>query len=373
MRKPNNLSLLSLATCLLVVGGLLTPAYGQYVVRPGNNAGNLITPLPDFSPTIPNVPTPPTPNMPINPSGSFPFYPGYNIDFYGYQGIADIINARGQVMMDSEWARILREQANQANLKTQKAKFDLKRYIEDNTPKWSDYQKKILRTRLARIREQATTTEIFNGSALNLLVDDLDNRQFQTISVQEIPDLEKGVLSHINVSAPGNSGNLGLLRNAGKFTWPVALHRMLSDEERSRIEKVTGDLVANVSRTGEAFPVQHADVSESLDKIVEDMKKNKLVLKTPTRQYLQAKRFLNEFNDAMRVLEKPTLVKKIADFQLYAAEDRSIKELVGYMNKNGLRFAPATQGDEFAYQAVYSALASYDVAFNMMTSAKKGQ
>ena len=38
-------------------------------------------------------------------------------------------------------------------------------------------------------------------------------------------------------------------------------------------------------------------------------------------------------------------------------------------NRNGLRFAPATQGDEGAYTATHSALAAYDVAVNTQLAA----
>jgi hypothetical protein len=39
-----------------------------------------------------------------------------------------------------------------------------------------------------------------------------------------------------------------------------------------------------------------------------------------------------------------------------------VGELVNHMTRQGLRFAPATAGDEAAYLAVQRALAEYDVA-----------
>ena len=38
--------------------------------------------------------------------------------------------------------------------------------------------------------------------------------------------------------------------------------------------------------------------------------------------------------------------------------------MVDYLSAKGLSIAPAVQGDEAAYQAVHSALAAYDIAYN---------
>jgi hypothetical protein len=44
---------------------------------------------------------------------------------------------------------------------------------------------------------------------------------------------------------------------------------------------------------------------------------------------------------------------------------KNVGELVRYMAKNDLRFAPAVAGDEAAYLAFYRALAIYDVNANL--------
>ena len=46
----------------------------------------------------------------------------------------------------------------------------------------------------------------------------------------------------------------------------------------------------------------------------------------------------------------------------------TLEAIVEYMASKGLKFAPATQGDEAAYQAMHSALAAYDVAWNAQLS-----
>ena len=49
---------------------------------------------------------------------------------------------------------------------------------------------------------------------------------------------------------------------------------------------------------------------------------------------------------------------------------KNVGELVKYMAKNDLRFAPAVPGDEAAYLALYRALAIYDVNANLPTNSE---
>ena len=48
----------------------------------------------------------------------------------------------------------------------------------------------------------------------------------------------------------------------------------------------------------------------------------------------------------------------------FVGKGKTVQDLVDYMVQKGLRFAPAVSGDEAAYQALYSALQAYDLAFN---------
>src|SRR5262249_4784468 len=75
--------------------------------------------------------------------GYFPPY-GYPYQLYpfeGYfQGTADIMKAYGTVLKDQEQARILHEAAKQAKLDTERKRFDLNRYIKENTPTFTEEQ-----------------------------------------------------------------------------------------------------------------------------------------------------------------------------------------------------------------------------------------
>jgi len=50
------------------------------------------------------------------------------------------------------------------------------------------------------------------------------------------------------------------------------------------------------------------------------------------------------------------------------ANVKNVGELVQYMAKNDLRFAPAAAGDQAAYLTLYRALAIYDVSANLQAT-----
>jgi hypothetical protein len=103
------------------------------------------------------------------------------------------------------------------------------------------------------------------------------------------------------------------------------------------------------------------DVRTEVDKMREDLVKR--VNDTPTNQYMDAKRFLQEFHEATVALEKGEAPIQ-AKFQREIEGGRTVQDVVDYMVKSGLRFGPATAKDEPAYRAAHSAMATFDLAMN---------
>ena len=77
----------------------------------------------------------------------------------------------------------------------------------------------------------------------------------------------------------------------------------------------------------------------------------------PAAQYIDAKRFLSDFSDALKALSRPDA----ANFfnRKFAARGKTVPELVENMTRQGLTFAPAVPGDESAYIALQRALANF--------------
>jgi len=289
-----------------------------------------------------------------NPYNPFMYYnsPGATL-----MGEADVMRSLGKVVNDQEEARLKRELANQAKLDTIKKEFDLRMYIKANTPTYTQEQERIAKTTLRRIQTNSLPGEVSNGKALNYLLDDLRKFPSKKISLEPLM-LNEGVLTHLNVTK--NTFGVGLLRDDGRVTWPVALREILTDKQRRALSLQLEDLVKDANK-GRLDANVLRDVRAEMDRVRDELVKK--VNETPYAQYFDAKRFLQDFNEATVALERGEAPVQ-AKFQRFVEGGKSVQEVIDYMVNNGLRFAPASFNDEAAYRAVHSMLASYNIAMN---------
>ncbi|MBM4071056.1 MAG: hypothetical protein FJ271_19220 [Planctomycetes bacterium] len=285
-------------------------------------------------------------------------------------GAADVMKAYGSVITSAEQARIMREQYYQSRIDTAKKRFEYELYVKANTPSFTDEQVKIAKNTLKRVQMTNNPTEISTGKSLNILLDDLRRTTGKKISSDPIP-LGEDVLRHLNVTSDKSAGrNLGILRNDGRFTWPPALQEILPQKQREEIE-VQAQAVVQKASNGAPPGNLLIELQNAIDKT-----RDTLVAKIndlPTSQFIDAKRFLNDFDDARRALQAGDAIRYF-EFQKWATSGgsgKSIQEVVEYLSSKGLSIAPAVQGDEAAYQAVHSALAAYDIAFNTQFASAK--
>jgi hypothetical protein len=295
-----------------------------------------------------------------------PYYPNPYLP-YGYgagsvlMGAADVLRAYGSVINSQEQSRITRELGLQARLDTKKKKFDLEMYIKANTPTFTEEQAKIAKMTLKRIQTNSTEAEIVNGRALNLLLDDLRRHPGKKSSgVVDPLALSAEMLGHLNVTK--NSTSLGILRNGGDITWPVVFQEYFPADQLRDVAAQAKVLVKNAEK-GKIDANVLKDLRIELDKMRDQLVKK--LNEIPTSQYLDAKRFLNDFDEARIALERGEAMTQV-QYQKWATGGKSLPQLVDYMIDNGLRFTTSTQGDEFAYRAVYSGMAAMDVALNSL-------
>jgi hypothetical protein len=256
--------------------------------------------------------------------------------------------------------------ALQAKLDTKKKAFDLAAYIRDNTPSFSQTEAKVQRQILARVQANATPQEIVSGKAQNVLLKNLEKFAGRKVPVAPV-NLDEDTLKQLNVTSA--HGNLGLLRNNGQFTWPGALRSLIPPDERTALEKETQALFRQAANAPQPDADRLRDLKGDLDKIRTRLVRS--VNEIPTPQYLAATRFLNDFDASLMALENGDTAAYL-DFQSrFAGGGKTAQELVEYMVRNGLRFAPATPGDEAAYQAAHSALVAYSVALENQVAAAK--
>jgi hypothetical protein len=274
-------------------------------------------------------------------------------------GAADVLFAEGRFQIQTEQARMMRTQWKVAELDYKKKAFDLDAYIRANTPTFAEVKEKLNQDILRRIQSTASQGEIWSGSAQNVLLRNFAKNRGTKVTGLDLTIPEE-VLKGINVTA--NGGNMGLLRRGGELNWPTGLSELAPKDTKREIDVQTKELYRQADQTGKVDPATAKDLKTNIRNLRE-----RVVAKVndmPTDQYADAKRFLNDLDDAVRAVERGDAPSFFA-FQKFAREgNRSVQSIVDFMLDRGLTFAPSVEGEQAAYQALYQAMAAYNLALN---------
>ncbi|HLJ95510.1 MAG TPA: hypothetical protein VKU02_20200 [Gemmataceae bacterium] len=289
------------------------------------------------------------------PAAPYPYYPGYYYDPYGgyLSGAADVINAQGRFLVNTQQAYLSREQVRQARIESRRRSFDEYLYERERRPTLEDERERARLENVRRSRNDPPITEIWSGKALNDLLLAIQQQQAKGSRGPTVP-LEEDVLKNINVTTGANSGSLGLLRDNGRLHWPLELTRSDYDGERRRLD----ELAAQAYKQALDGAVD-ARILREMSSLVDNlqMRLRRSVADSSPSDYIKAKRYLNDLDGVIKVLEDPN-VSKFANRKL-AAKGGTVSDLVTEMSGQGLKFAPAVPGDEGAYVALHRALANY--------------
>jgi hypothetical protein len=293
--------------------------------------------------------------------------PGYGVSEYsgGYlRGLADVTAATGRFEKDQQTARMIREQSRQAALDTRRKSILDEAFYERMRPKAQDLRDAELATELNRARRDPPSGEITSGKALNELfrsivgVGRLDRGP-------NIP-LEDDTVKNINLADPLSRGNVGMIKDLKKaedVQWPLTFHDGKFDEARKRLSR---NLVLAAQQVRDRDPIGPntlKDLRADFNTISDELAAN--VGEMAPSPYIEARRHLKQVDDALRALEDPNVGKFFSSG--WMAKGKNVAELVDHMKNQGLRFAPATPGDEAAYVALYYHLRNYEAAVQIAT------
>jgi hypothetical protein len=213
---------------------------------------------------------------------------------------------------------------------------------------------------LSRALTAPPLTEVYSGEALNVLLAELVQRQGDAGVPQPVP-LPAEVLAHVNVTTEHDAANAGLLRDGGKLTWPAvwceAPLRQRSRELRASLDRLLTEAVpqAKNGRVEEEVLDELRRAFDGLQRVLEKDGQDMDVMR-----HIQAKRFLCQVDDALRVLEGRDAARFLGGaLTLDPDRVKTVADLVRFMADRGLIFAPAVSGDEEAYAALRRALAGY--------------
>jgi hypothetical protein len=292
----------------------------------------------------------PTPVYATNP------YVQYNGPYGGYlSGAADVINAQGQFMTSTQQAYLQREQVRQAKIDSRRKAFDENLYERAKAPTVEDERERARIENLRRSRNNPPVTEIWSGKALNDLLLAIQQQFNRKIEGPNVP-LEESVVKHINVTGSQTGGSLGLLRQDGRLEWPFSLRTSQFKSERDKV-----DQLAYMAYKQAASNAVNADtiqeMTSAVDSLTAQLKRN--VDSIAANDYIKAKRFLNELNDTITILQGPNVAKYVN--QTWSAKGNTVGELTREMMRQGLKFARATTADQAAYLALHGGMVAYYV------------
>jgi hypothetical protein len=296
-----------------------------------------------------------------NPYSSY-YYPNYD-PYGGYlRGGADVINSQGQLMVNQQQAFLMREQVHSARIDNRRKAFDEYLYERERTPTPEEERQFAMRQQLLRSRNDPPVTEIFSGQALNSLLADLkkaqDNPDAATLRTFDLP-LDEDALKNINLTKSAGNGSVGILRNEGRLSWPASLSSNEFKDAREEVNALAQEAVKQAQFNGQV----DAGTITKLNQLGAQLQRQLRAAGSGYSfdQYRDAKGFLNNLEDAVKVLQQPDVGNYFTGKYTLTGV-KSVPELVKRMSASGLSFAPALPGQESAYNALHQALAGYDLA-----------
>jgi hypothetical protein len=300
----------------------------------------------------------------------------YGMSPYGYytipdlaggylRGIADVTTANAKYQVTIQQARIAQVQADNA-------KLDLRRRISDEARyermRMANPEQVRLAERTATLdqaRHDPPANEVWSGRALNALLGHAADQFGKGIRGPNVP-LDADQLKGINVTT-GTGGSVGILKDEGKLLWPLSLDGADFAEARKRVSRDLPEVVRQVKFNNPVDAATLKDLRADLRRLNEALARNAENL-SPS-QYIEARRYLSYLDDAFKALQDPNVAHYFT--RKWNAQGKTVAELVKHMSDEGLRFAPATPGDEAAYQALHRALTSYDAGLGQLTAGPK--
>jgi hypothetical protein len=294
-----------------------------------------------------------------------PQAPAYFNPYYGYgygydpvggalNGVASVTAANAQYQLTIQQARQQREGVVSAQIDNRRKRFDELRYEQANTPTLEERREMDRLTALQRSRNNPPQTEIWSGQSLNNILTEIKQMQARGVPGPSVP-LDDEILRHINLTDGTTQGSVGPFRS-DKLLWPLALKSPRFKEEREQIDRL-GPLAmrqaASTSGVEDETLTGLIDATKKLQKKIVDS-----VEELSPTEFIQSRRYANELQDAVRTLQNPNVKQYVAG--KWVAKGQTVNELVTYMTGQGLKFAPATSADSFAYTSLYHSMLAFD-------------
>jgi hypothetical protein len=279
--------------------------------------------------------------------------------YSGYlTGGAAVISSQASFLVSKRQADVLYEQARSASVDVQRKIYEEWKYERNDQPALAQIRRESWEQAYQRAIFNPPLGDIWSADALNRILDHASRIQGRGIEGSIVP-LNDDTIRQINFST-GVAGNIGVLKDRGSLRWPTVLERKEFGTERQFFSHLAADAVRQGAMnnkvdtdTLDAMQTNLAALDEKLADRITDL---------APEDYVDAKRYLKDLQQALRILKRPDVAKFLNNE--YAARGQTAGELIQNMSNLGVRFAPATPGSEAAYSALYKGLVSYDLTLS---------
>jgi hypothetical protein len=324
-------------------------------IFPGSGLGAMFSPYPGF----------------YSPFGMAGYgYPGAGYSGYGYpagypdpysgylKGSADVINAQGQYLKDVQEAYLLAEQVKAKQLDNRRKAYEEFLWEQGKTPPLNEQREQQQRDEARRSLTDPPQTEIWSGKSLNDLLVHLQDSRGKGMDGPNVA-IPADVLRNINVAPSKGPASVGLLKQITKLNWPVTLRTLPPVNETRPIQFQIDGLLTEARRQalarGRVDPGVIRELERNVEAMMGHLRNN--VSDLTFNQYVEARQFLKQLDDAVKVLQLPDAGDYLNG--KYTPRGDTVKELLTYLSENGLRFAGASGGEESAYTALHRLMVQY--------------
>ena len=274
-----------------------------------------------------------------------------------FQGVSSMTNANAQYYFTTQQARLGKEQVENAKVANRRAKFDEDMYEKANTPTRAELDEKDRQEALRLSRNNPANGDIWSGRALNTIFNSIQKTEATTgLKAKSVPISEE-ILRHLNLTTGTAAGSVGIFKNGADLAWPMVLRGPEFKNPRDNINRIAPEAVRQAS-SGNLEPDTYKKFKDAISDLGEII--NNMAADVSPGDYIQSKRFANNLDEGLKNLSEPNSVNYLNG--RWSAKGATVGALMDRMTSNGLRFAPAVEGDRPFYTSFYNSLIIYDSA-----------
>jgi hypothetical protein len=265
-------------------------------------------------------------------------------------GTANVINAQGQWYNQVQSANIENQKFRQAQIQTQRQKFDESNYERYNMVNQVQDRQRQVDMINWRLQHSPSQGDILGGQALNAVLSAIQGAGGGYSAPRSVT-MSPTVLKMVGVTDGSSQGGIVMLTDGSPLHWPRAFATSTFDADRQKVNQ----LLATAIPQGKAGAV-NPDIINDLTNTVNGMQ-NTLkaqIDNVPVNEFMNAKRYLNQLLDAINTLGGPNVTKYLTG--QWSARGETIADVIENMTSQGLTFAPAIMGAEGSYNSTYRAL-----------------